>query len=94
MLPPRRYGTMQMRKLDDDVPTEQRQNLAPIITELRANGVTMVCISCGIVGADARPNWKEQPPRESPKLKAARRIRAKNVARVWQACNQSNCEFR
>jgi len=25
----------------------------------------MVCTSCGIVGADARPNWKEQPPHES-----------------------------
>jgi hypothetical protein len=22
----------------------------------------MVCTSCGIVGADARPNWKEEPP--------------------------------
>jgi hypothetical protein len=28
-------------------------------------GRRMVCTSCGIVGADARPNWKEQPPRES-----------------------------
>jgi hypothetical protein len=28
-------------------------------------GPRMVCTSCGIVGADARPNWKEQPPRES-----------------------------
>jgi hypothetical protein len=25
----------------------------------------MVCTHCGIIGADARPNWKEQPPRES-----------------------------
>jgi hypothetical protein len=25
----------------------------------------MVCTSCGIVGADPRPNWKEPPPRES-----------------------------
>ena len=25
----------------------------------------MVCTGCGIVGADARPNWKEQPQRES-----------------------------
>jgi hypothetical protein len=25
----------------------------------------MVCTRCGIVGADARPNWQEQPPRES-----------------------------
>jgi hypothetical protein len=27
--------------------------------------VPTVCTSCGIVGADARPNWKEQPPRET-----------------------------
>jgi hypothetical protein len=25
----------------------------------------MVCTRCGIIGADARPDWKEQPPRES-----------------------------
>jgi hypothetical protein len=30
-----------------------------------AFGPRMVCTSCGIVGADARPNWKEQPQRES-----------------------------
>jgi hypothetical protein len=24
-------------------------------------GPRMVCTRCGIVGADARPNWKEQP---------------------------------
>ena len=28
-------------------------------------GPPMVCTGCGIIGADARPNWKEQPPRES-----------------------------
>jgi hypothetical protein len=28
-------------------------------------GPRMVCTHCGIIGADARPNWKEQPPRES-----------------------------
>jgi hypothetical protein len=28
-------------------------------------GARMVCTRCGIVGADARPNWREQPPRES-----------------------------
>jgi hypothetical protein len=26
----------------------------------------MVCTRCGIIGADARPNWREQPARESP----------------------------
>jgi hypothetical protein len=25
----------------------------------------MICTRCGIVAADARPNWKEQPDRES-----------------------------
>ena len=29
-------------------------------------GPRMMCTRCGIIGADARPNWKEQPPRETP----------------------------
>ena len=28
-------------------------------------GPRMVCTRCGIIGADARPNWREQPARES-----------------------------
>jgi hypothetical protein len=28
-------------------------------------GPRMVCTRCGIVGADARPNWKEQQSRET-----------------------------
>jgi hypothetical protein len=28
-------------------------------------GRRMVCTRCGIVGADVRPNWREQPARES-----------------------------
>jgi hypothetical protein len=28
-------------------------------------GPRMVCTRCGIIGADARPNWKEQPSRET-----------------------------
>jgi hypothetical protein len=28
-------------------------------------GPRMVCTKCGIIGADVRPNWQEQPPRES-----------------------------
>ena len=28
-------------------------------------GARMVCTSCGIIGAFARPNWKERPPAES-----------------------------
>jgi hypothetical protein len=30
-----------------------------------AFGPRMVCSRCGIIGADARPNWREQPVRES-----------------------------
>jgi hypothetical protein len=30
-----------------------------------AFGPRMVCTRCGIVGADARPNWTELPPRSS-----------------------------
>jgi hypothetical protein len=30
-----------------------------------AFGPRMVCTRCGIIGADARPNWKEKPARES-----------------------------
>jgi hypothetical protein len=26
-------------------------------------GPRMVCTRCGIIGADARPNWREQPAR-------------------------------
>jgi hypothetical protein len=28
-------------------------------------GPRMVCSKCGTVGADVRPNWREQPARES-----------------------------
>jgi hypothetical protein len=28
-------------------------------------GPRMVCTRCGIIGANARPNWREQPARES-----------------------------
>jgi hypothetical protein len=30
-----------------------------------AFGPRMVCTRCGIVGADARPNWVDRPARES-----------------------------
>jgi hypothetical protein len=30
-----------------------------------AFGPRMVCTSCGIIGAHARPNWQEQPPSKS-----------------------------
>ena len=29
-------------------------------------GPRMVCTGCGIVGADARPNWMDRPERPSP----------------------------
>jgi hypothetical protein len=28
-------------------------------------GPRMACSRCGIIGADALPNWQEQPPRET-----------------------------
>jgi hypothetical protein len=28
-------------------------------------GPRMECTRCGIIGAGARPNWQEQPPRET-----------------------------
>jgi hypothetical protein len=31
----------------------------------KIRGQRMVCTRCGIIGADARPNWQEQPPRET-----------------------------
>jgi hypothetical protein len=27
--------------------------------------MVLVCTRCGIIGANARPNWQEQPQRES-----------------------------
>ena len=35
-------------------------------------GPRMVCTSCGIIGADARPNWREQT--ERPSLTGSRRL--------------------
>jgi hypothetical protein len=32
---------------------------------VRTFGPRMVCTRCGIIGAGARPNWQEQPPRET-----------------------------
>jgi hypothetical protein len=34
-------------------------------TPVPASGPRMVCTSCRIVGADARPNWKERSEQES-----------------------------
>jgi hypothetical protein len=30
-----------------------------------AFGPRMVCTSCGIIGADVRPNWRERPKRKT-----------------------------
>jgi hypothetical protein len=38
-----------------------------------AFGPRMVCTRCGIIGADARPNWREQPARLSGTGTAPRR---------------------
>ena len=37
----------------------------PDSTPVPAFGPRMVCTRCGIIGADARPHWGEQPPRET-----------------------------
>jgi hypothetical protein len=37
----------------------------PVSTPVPAFGPRMVCTRCGIIGADARPHWGEQPRRES-----------------------------
>jgi hypothetical protein len=37
----------------------------PDDTPVPAFGPHMVCTSCGIIGADARPNWAERPVRTS-----------------------------
>jgi hypothetical protein len=29
------------------------------------DGPRMVCTGCGIIGADARPRWRGQPPRKT-----------------------------
>jgi hypothetical protein len=42
----------------------QRRTLARGIP-VPAFGPRIVCTSCGLVGADARPNWSEKPARES-----------------------------
>jgi hypothetical protein len=34
----------------------------PETVPVPAFGPRMVCTGCGMIGADARPNWREQPP--------------------------------
>jgi hypothetical protein len=45
-------GSAERRPLADDAPV-------PMF------GRALACTRCGIIGADARPNWKEQSARES-----------------------------
>jgi hypothetical protein len=40
-------------------------------------GPRMVCTRCGIIGADARPNWQEQPQRHRAGKHAAPQARAR-----------------
>jgi hypothetical protein len=50
-------------------PHVREHSLAPILCIVRDRGryyvSRMVCTRCGIIGADARPNWTEKPERES-----------------------------
>jgi hypothetical protein len=45
-------ATMNVDRFDDAIPVP-------------AFGPRMVCTSCGIIGAFARPNWQERPTGES-----------------------------
>jgi hypothetical protein len=47
-----RAAVVDIEALPDDVPV-------PVF------GPRMVCTRCGIIGADARPNWREQAQRPS-----------------------------
>src|SRR5271165_4459798 len=53
----RRAHLIDMRRLSAD--------RSPDEIPVPSFGPRMVCTSYGIIGADARPNWKEQPSRES-----------------------------
>ena len=44
---------------------EFREASKKVMDYCQTFGPRMVCTSCGIVGADARPNWTEQPSRET-----------------------------
>jgi hypothetical protein len=43
------------------IDADQWSNHVPVPTF----GPRMVCTKCGTIGADVRPNWKEQAPRET-----------------------------
>jgi hypothetical protein len=61
---PRQHARERRALLDLPPPSPaQRRPLDDI--PVPAFGPRMMCTRCGIIGADARPNWKEQPPRES-----------------------------
>jgi hypothetical protein len=46
--------TAAMRRASTSIPI-------PMTLLVLAFGPRMACTSCGIIGADARPNWREQP---------------------------------
>jgi hypothetical protein len=50
----------------------------------------MVCTRCGIIGADARPNWRGQPQRESlPGCNGGKRRTAPTL--ILRLVNFSTC---
>ena len=69
-------GTVPLRpnevRLIGRVLDRRRRELCPPSTRFKMGtvpvptfGARMVCTCCGIIGADARPNWREQPARLS-----------------------------
>ena len=42
-----------------------RHERGPMTVPVPASGPRMVYTRCGIIGADTRPNWSEQQPRET-----------------------------
>jgi hypothetical protein len=46
-------------------PAVQNADCWPDDVPVPTFGPRMACTRCGIVGADARPNWNEQPPQET-----------------------------
>jgi len=51
-------------------------------------GPRMVCTACGIVGADARPNWKERSERGSL---TGVQLRVRQLRRLDQSLEKSVC---
>jgi hypothetical protein len=58
-----------------------------------AFGPRMVCTSCGIVGGDARPNWQEQPQRETLRPVASRRFQRSMTSSASTRATRSALSF-